>query len=225
MDVVDGSSYGPAEAAYYDSDAEHMLAPGEAELWINVLSHGLGYIPSHLLDFGAGTGLLMAALRRRGFGVIGFEPSTAMIEQGLSRGDGLRREDFILGNMAEPAAFATGQFDAIVCRQVLCHLSSPQTVFTAWRNWLRPGGICVAVDGFWSRSSWTADELAAQPFAALTDADPVVRALRSAGFETLHAGQFVELNEARRATSAGSLPRYIVVARNGAQPIASAGNA
>lgn len=205
--------YGPAAAAGYDDDGEHSLAAGEAALWISAMSGAPGSGPRAVLDIGAGTGLLMSELRAAGIAVRGLEPAQAMIERGLARDPDLTRADFVIGTAADAGAFAPASIDAIVCRQVLCHIADPVAVFAVWRDWLKPGGVAVAVDGHWRHGVWTPEQRAVQPFAAVESAAPVAAAFERAGFAIVRAGPFAELDTLRRAQSPTATPRYIVVAR------------
>lgn len=205
--------YGPAAAAGYDDDAEHRLAAGEAALWIAAMSDALGTSTRAVLDIGAGTGLLMSALRTAGIAVRGLEPAKAMIERGLARDPRLRRDDFVAASAGDAQALPSASIDAIVCRQVLCHIVDPVAVFAVWRDWLKPGGIAVAVDGHWRSAVWNPEQLAVHPFAAVETAAPVATAFAQAGFDVIRAGPFAELNALRQAQSPAATPRYIVVAR------------
>lgn len=132
-----------------------------------------------------------------------------MIDQGLRETEGLTVADFVQGSAGDRDLFPYDEFDWIVSRQMLCHLTEVDHSFGAWRHWLKPGGHAILVDGFWGRSGWKDIELAAQPFAALTSAGPVVEA----AVQAVRAGEFEEVNTARRADFRDSVTRYVVVAR------------
>jgi SAM-dependent methyltransferase len=207
-------SYGEEQAAAYEGDSEHMLPPEEADVWLAEMGAlaGVARPSGRLLDVGAGTGLLTAVMKEAGVAVTGLEPSASMIEQALKRNALLKRADFILGHADDSGLFESESFDWIVSRQVLCHLSEPEKVFTLWHRWLTPGGHMMVVDGFWPRSSWRDAELSKQPFASLSSAKPVVDALSAAGFHVVKAGTFSKLNAARKARWPSSVERYAVVA-------------
>lgn len=210
-------SYGPEDAIAYGPQREHALPDEEGRAWLALMSAlaAPASLSGRALDIGAGTGFLTSLLKRAGLTVTGLEPSEAMIGQALKEDASLVAVDFVRGSAGDGNLFPPDCFDWIVCRQVLCHLSGAEHIFGAWHRWLRPGGSLVVVDGFWSRSGWGAAALAVQPFAALTSAAPVSEALARAGFDILRAGEFDEVNAARRAAFGECVMRYVVVARKG----------
>lgn len=201
----------------YGGQDEHALPDEEGRAWLALMADLA--LPQRLsgkvLDIGAGTGLLTAVLKRAGLAATGLEPSPSMIEQGLGENPGLSVADFVSGSAGDGDLFPPDCFDWIVSRQVLCHLSGVDRSFKAWNRWLKPGGHVIMVDGFWSKSGWSETALENQPFAALTDAVPVADAMVRAGFTFLRAGEFEEVNSARRAVFGESVTRYVVVGRKG----------
>lgn len=210
-------SYDRPGAKLYAGQDEHALPDAEGVVWLDLMRTLAAPQPlaGEALDIGAGTGLLTSVLKHAGMTVTGLEQSQDMIDQGLEEDASLTAEDFALGNAEDSTLFPPDRFDWIVSRQVLCHLTEVERSFTAWRRWLKPGGHVIVVDGFWGRSGWGDAALAAQPFAALTRADPVADALARAGFDILRAGEFDEVNAARRAVFGQSTTRYVAVARKG----------
>lgn len=199
----------------YEGSSEHRMAEGEGALFAAMLRSLLepATAGARVLDFGCGTGLVAVALQRAGFSVTGLDPRANLLADGLALHPELAPGDLVAGDAAQPALFPPAYFDAIVSRQVLCHLADIETVFATWRTWLRPGGVLLLVDGFWPRSSWKAVDLAAQPFAALSDAGPVRAALAASGFRVIDARAFGELDVLRRASFGASVLRYLVTAR------------
>jgi SAM-dependent methyltransferase len=203
--------YDRQAASHYDMDSEHALCPDEARVWLAEMRTLTGSGPAgRVLDVGAGTGLLTQVLKAAGLSVTGLEPSIAMIEAGLARGDALTRDDFVVGVADDADLFTPATFDWIVARQVLCHLTEPLRAFSAWRRWLAPEGRLLLVDGFWSASGWAPDALARQPFAALTGSRPVADALAEIGFCVIRSGPFTELDQVRPP---GSARRYVIAAK------------
>ncbi|UXN76209.1 methyltransferase domain-containing protein (plasmid) [Devosia sp. A8/3-2] len=164
------------------------------------------------MDFGAGTGALLATLKAHCLDAVGLEPSAAMIEQGPVLHPELEATDFEHGD-AGAMTSEDGMFDLIVSRQVICHFDQPDRDFRRMLGLLKPKGTLMLVDGFWPATSWSPEQLAALPFAALITADPVAELLRNVGFAIEQAEPFLALNEARRAAFPASKDRYIVIAR------------
>ena len=206
--------YGATVAARYDGEASHALGPGEASHWLAELRSCIGGPAGRrILDVGSGTGLLLEVLVRAGARARGIEPSAVMIAQALRRRPLLRRIRVHHGGTHETSAFRSGSLDAIVCRQVLCHLTDPDAAFAAWRRWLRPGGALVLADGLWPPEAWAEADLAAQPFASLAGPEPVAVALAQAGFDIRTAQRWFAVEAARRrAVGPDQAPRYLVVA-------------
>lgn len=206
--------YDAAAAARYDREATHALPPGEASLWLAELRSRIGGPAGRrVVDVGSGTGLLLEVLVRAGARASGIEPSAAMIAEALRQRPSLRRIRMHRGMASDASAFAAGSVDALVCRQVLCHLTNPDKAFAAWRRWLRPGGALILSDGLWSAASWSPAELTSQPFASLEGPGPVATALEEAGFDVRIAGRWTSVEAARvRAVRPDPAPRYLVVA-------------
>ncbi len=210
-------AYGQLEASRYESEAEHQLVEGEAELWQSALAKfGIGMAGQRVLDVGAGTGLFSRLVAERGCHVTALEPSLAMIEEGRARCAAVaasgHRVAFVHGDTLDGAAFPAHGFDWIVSRQTLCHLTSVDEVVANWRRWLRPGGGLFLTDGFWPREAWSHDELCAQPFAAVKDLSDLCLWLANASFEIDCAEEMMELNALRERRFDKSCRRYLLVA-------------
>lgn len=204
-------SYDANQAARYNADTEHILPPEEVRLWLYemaALADGQPF--GRVLDIGAGTGFLTSAIKSAGHSVTGLEPSEEMVHRGLATDPVLALDDFVLGDAEDRSVFEAGSFGWVVCRQVLCHLKTPQSTFANWYSWLRPGGRMMLVDGLWPTSSWTPESLQAHPFASLTSAAPVADAAAAACFTVVKAEPFVELDTVRKALWPLSKRRYIV---------------
>jgi SAM-dependent methyltransferase len=102
--------------------------------------------PGSVLEVGCGTGLMLAAFRRRGWRVLGTERSEEAAEHGR-RTLGL---DIVSGDLALLPQDA--RFDLIVLFQVLEHMDDPISVLTECASRLGPGGkVVVNVPNF---ASW-----------------------------------------------------------------------
>ncbi len=100
---------------------------------------------ARILDLGTQVGTFAIELARKGYAVTGLDlsPEAIAAAQGLARQvlpDG--RVDFVVGDVADPAAAPRGEFHAIVAEDILEHLHE-DVLRRALRNvfdWLRPGG-------------------------------------------------------------------------------------
>ncbi|MGE3274350.1 MAG: class I SAM-dependent methyltransferase [Vicinamibacterales bacterium] len=88
--------------------------------------------PGRLLDYGAGAGHFVAALRRAGWDASGFEPfNTATGGTGAADTAGTR------------LACPDGHYDAITLWYVIEHLADPRGAIREFHRALRPGGLLV----------------------------------------------------------------------------------
>jgi SAM-dependent methyltransferase len=137
---------GGLSAAYYDSvtAADPRLA-GDVELYAGLAPPG-----GAVLELGAGSGRVAAALAERGFRVTGVEIAPAMLAQARTRRAGLAPEaaerlELRQGDMTALRLART--YDAVVCAYfTLAHVPAG----TAWRNTfaaaarhLEPGGLAA----------------------------------------------------------------------------------
>lgn len=101
-------------------------------------------IPSsarRVLDIGCGAGRLGAALKQRqDVEVVGVELDETAAQAAIDRLDLV-----VLGNVeADEMGFSSGEFDCVICADVLEHLRCPETVLERIRGWLKPEGVLVA---------------------------------------------------------------------------------
>jgi SAM-dependent methyltransferase len=94
--------------------------------------------PGRLLEVGCGHGLLLDEARRRGWSVLGLEPSAAARAHARDA-LGLEVLDSTLG------AFAGGPFDAVVLADVLEHLDDPVRAVHACAALLGEGAVLLVV--------------------------------------------------------------------------------
>jgi SAM-dependent methyltransferase len=83
--------------------------------------------PAHVLDAGAGTGGLVAALAAKGYEAEGIDTSP--------RGENVRRASIL--------EYETGNRDAVVLWHTLEHVADPHAVVARVASWLRPGGVVL----------------------------------------------------------------------------------
>jgi 2-polyprenyl-3-methyl-5-hydroxy-6-metoxy-1,4-benzoquinol methylase len=92
-------------------------------------------LSGEVLDFGAGTGVLMRRLLASGF------TGTVTGADMLPRPAGIRDDiKWIQTDLNEPTPLADASFDAIVSAEVIEHLENPRAVFREFRRLLKPQG-------------------------------------------------------------------------------------
>lgn len=103
-----------------------------------------------VLDAGCGTGgsSLAAARLNPGASVLGLDTSTTAVATARRRasaaGLGSGGLEFAEHDLARPLPETFGQFDFVVCRQVLGHAAEPDRVLATLARALAPGGLVLA---------------------------------------------------------------------------------
>lgn len=93
-----------------------------------------------LLDVGCGTGHHLEMLRARGFAVAGVDGSEPMLELARQRNPCV---DLRLADVGR-LPFADGEFELVLCVEVLRYSPEPEGVVREMARVLRPGGLCLA---------------------------------------------------------------------------------
>jgi SAM-dependent methyltransferase len=163
-------------AAWYD--LEHDGFSADIEALSELLAGGRERLA--ILEIGAGSGRLMAALAGAGHNVTGVEPSAAMRGRGAKRQDALperiaRRMRFVEGTASEPGLADGELFDvALLGLGTFSHLTSAADRDLALRQLhdrLKPGGLLIldvdvagprrlleSAGQVWWQGSWRADD-------------------------------------------------------------------
>jgi ubiquinone/menaquinone biosynthesis C-methylase UbiE/uncharacterized membrane protein YbhN (UPF0104 family) len=143
----------PAEgAAHFDAIAEQYNAQWSPHVWDLLIERKIGFITEALkhppaeagvgLDLGCGLGLQTAALRSRGYQVIGLDPSVGLLAVGQRRvGPSL-----VLAGSALDLPFRDASLDFVYTIGVLHHLPGRAAQDQAVREIarvLKPGGVLL----------------------------------------------------------------------------------
>jgi ubiquinone/menaquinone biosynthesis C-methylase UbiE len=129
-----------ARAGYDDRAIQRIGAE-----WVGLLAEaGRPTAGSTVLEVGAGTGALTAALLRHGDvgRLFATDVSLAFLKVALARGRGDARLSAVRAD-ANRLPFADGQFDLVLGRSILHHLLDYPEVLAQSRRLLRPGGLAV----------------------------------------------------------------------------------
>lgn len=150
---LSGPDLWDAEAAAYDEPADHGLAdPTVREAWRTLLLGVLPPAPARVADLGCGTATLAALLAGEGYAVDGVDFSPEMLARAAVKTARLAEVTLRLGDASAPP-LAPAAYDAVLCRHLLWALPDPVAALRRWVDLLRPGGVVVLVEGFWSNAA------------------------------------------------------------------------
>lgn len=101
--------------------------------------------PLQILDAGCGGGLVTVALARHGHNVTGIDPAAGAVEYAHSSAgaQGLQELAHFHRGSIYTLPFADSSFDAVVCSDVLEHLTDLPSALREMRRVLRPGGLLL----------------------------------------------------------------------------------
>lgn len=172
-----------------------------------------------VLDAGAGTGALCAILSRfPGLAITALEPAPAMLAKLRSKPQlsGIATVEGFCDGIEDRRHFRSGQFDAIVSRQLVNGLFDPLTAFRNWHDWLAPGGVVAVIDGIYGREAWSGiwqEDVDLLPLSAAQCTASVPYLLEIASFEV----EAVRWMDAVNALPSTRTRRYLVIARKGGE--------
>ncbi len=137
-----------------------------------------------LLEVGAGTGRLLAALRRQAKRVLVVDHSPAMLEEALARAEaeGLDGIDFRLGDMSH-LPLTDAEADGAVLNMVLHHAAQPREVLCELFRVLEKGSALVIADLLRHDQEWVREKMADQWLGF--EARELEEWLTAAGFERI----------------------------------------
>lgn|GEM_PF-1053296 len=130
--------------AYHLSDSPFLWSEPPIPFIDDVLSHLRNHHAARVLDAGCGDGRNTHRIITDGFSVTGVDYSPAALELCHRRLDLAGSHNYVLvrsdlSSLPFPPAF----FDAIVCIEVLGHLTNLRKVLSEFHRILRPGGVFI----------------------------------------------------------------------------------
>lgn len=143
------SNHDPAEIARFDATAQRWWDPqGEFRplhalnpVRLQYVQRRTSLVGANVLDVGCGGGLLSEALARAGAKVTGIDLAPLTIEvadlHAVQEGLAIRYQR---ESAEEHARAHAGEYDVVVCMEMLEHVPEPQSVLQALHQLVKPGG-------------------------------------------------------------------------------------
>jgi demethylmenaquinone methyltransferase / 2-methoxy-6-polyprenyl-1,4-benzoquinol methylase len=118
-----------------------LLSFGQDPRWRRALVAAIDPRPDQrILDVATGTGLVAAAMARRGASVVGLDQSRAMLAAARARLAALGDRAELVHGEAERLPFADGEFDALTFTYLLRYVDEPAATLAELARVVRPGG-------------------------------------------------------------------------------------
>jgi ubiquinone/menaquinone biosynthesis C-methylase UbiE len=138
------------EAENYDLPADHGLRDETVRnAWKELLIGVLPTSPAKVADLGCGTGTLSLLLAQSGFFVDGLDFSQKMLDQARAKTKQMSEVELFHGDAFEPNLLK-GSYDVVLSRHLLWAMPDPSLALERWIQLLKPSGLLVLVEGFWS---------------------------------------------------------------------------
>lgn len=168
-------------AAEYDRFSQTLSQPGAPiNRWLD--EHlGTGH---RALDVGCGTGRYSELMADRFDEVVGVDAAAGMVE--FARAHRSRPNiTYVQGDILRLDPAEHGLFDVVLAFSLVLHVGAPQTVLSAMRGLVAPGGRLIVVEPerppTWGQDGWQTDlafGVARAAFEATGDIDDAITALR-----------------------------------------------
>lgn len=147
----DVRDYWDEQAGTFDNEADHGLRDRLVRAaWQQLLLPLMPPAPASIVDLGCGTGSLSVLLAEAGYDVRGVDISDQMVAAAVAKAQqaGVLSR-FQQGDAGTPP-YGDGSCDVVLARHVLWALPDPAAAIERWVRLLKPGGVLVLVEGYWS---------------------------------------------------------------------------
>ena len=139
--------YWSRRAESYGEIRRHELACDKKSLWMaEILPHLPAGGPLRILDVGTGAGFFAIVLAQLGHSVCGVDMSQAMLDKGAALAQHACCEVTFQRMDACCLEFESGQFDAVISRNLTWTLPDAAAAYQEWNRVLRPGGVLLNFD-------------------------------------------------------------------------------
>ena len=139
--------YWSRRAESYGETRRQELACDKKSLWLaEILPHLPSGGPLRILDVGTGAGFFAILLAQLGHSVCGVDMSQAMLDEGAALAQQACCEVTFQRMDACCLEFESGQFDAVISRNLTWTLPDAAAAYREWNPVLRPGGVLLNFD-------------------------------------------------------------------------------
>jgi methylation protein EvaC len=195
--------------AFFSSTSRHMQAHF-ARFVENVMTGPLAGRPNpFVVELGSNDGIMLQNFHQRGIRHLGVEPSINVAD--VARAKGIRTVSAFFGRrLAEDIAAESGQADAVLAANVMCHIPDLNSVAEGVARLLKPDGVFIFEDPY------LGDVIAKTSYDQIYDEHVFIFSVTSVA--RAFAPHGLELIDAEPQTTHGGSMRY-TLARKGARAV------
>lgn len=208
------TAYWSARAPQFDGVASHVA---QREIWREVLEVAFeAEEPKDVVDLGTGTGACALIAASLGHRVRGYDGAQGMLAVARAAAQAMKLDIAFEATVIDEAAIEPASADIVTLRNVLWTLERPMEALLQAHRVLRPGGMVLVSDGFWSvapqyRSTYEPELAARLPLHDGLTETLARRMLAEAGFGAALSWQHLFATP----PYPGDVPMFVLTARRG----------